>query len=88
MPVHLMKNDNKLLTTTFTTKGQVVIPKKIRTKLAIQEGTVATVYEDNGRIILQPVNESFIGGLRGMYADLPLVETLEADRGKERKPGI
>ena len=82
-----MKNDNKLLTTTFTTKGQVVIPKKIRTSLAIEDGTVATVREENGCIILQPINQSYIGALRGMHSDLGLVEALEAERGKEGKSG-
>jgi AbrB family looped-hinge helix DNA binding protein len=78
-------NEPKMLTTTFTTKGQVVIPKKLRTQLGIEEGTEAIVREENGCIILQPINQAFIGGLRGRLGNLSLVETLEAERGKERR---
>lgn len=80
-----MNADNKPLSTTFTTKGQIVIPKKIRTKLGIEDGTVAIVREENGCIILQPINQAYIGGLRGRLGNLPLVESLEADRAKETK---
>jgi AbrB family looped-hinge helix DNA binding protein len=80
-----MNTDSKPLTTTFTTKGQVVIPKKIRTKLGIEDGTEATVHEEGGRIILQPINAAYIGTLRGRLGNLQLVENLEADRAKERK---
>jgi AbrB family looped-hinge helix DNA binding protein len=78
-----MKTASQSLTTTFTTKGQVVIPKKIRTKLGIEIGTLATVREENGCIILQPINQSFVGALRGRLSQSPLVESLEEDRGKE-----
>lgn len=82
-----MNTDSKPLTTTFTTKGQVVIPKKIRVKLGIEEGTEALVFEENGRIVLQPVNAAFIGGIRGRLGSHQLVESLEAERGKEGKAG-
>lgn len=81
----MKSNDTKPLTTTFTTKGQVVIPKKLRTRLGIEDGTEATVYEENGRIILQPINAAYIGALRGRLGNLALVEALEAERGKEGK---
>ena len=81
-----MNTESKPLTTKFTTKGQVVIPKKIRTKLGIDDSTEALVYEENGRIVLQPINAAFIGGIRGRLGNLQLVENLEAERAKERKP--
>jgi AbrB family looped-hinge helix DNA binding protein len=42
--------------TTFTTKGQIVIPKVIRDRLGLVEGRVAVVEADHGRIILHPIN--------------------------------
>jgi AbrB family looped-hinge helix DNA binding protein len=80
-----MNSESKVI---FTTKGQVVIPKKIRTKLGIEEGTEAIVREENGCIIMQPINAAYIGGLRGRLGNVELVETLEAERTKERKPGL
>jgi AbrB family looped-hinge helix DNA binding protein len=79
-----MNSETKVI---FSTKGQVIIPKKIRTKLGIEEGTEAIVSEENGRIIMQPINAAYIGGLRGRLGNVELVETLEAERAMERKPG-
>jgi AbrB family looped-hinge helix DNA binding protein len=79
-----MNSETKVV---FSTKGQVIIPKKIRTKLGIEEGTEAIVHEENGRIILQPINAAYIAGLRGRLGNVELVETLEAERAKERKSG-
>lgn len=79
-----MNSETKVI---FSTKGQVIIPKKIRTKLGIEEGTEALVTEENGRICLQPINAAYIAGLRGQLGGVELVETLEAERAKERKPG-
>jgi AbrB family looped-hinge helix DNA binding protein len=79
-----MNSETKVV---FSTKGQVIIPKKIRTKLGIEEGTEAIVHEENGRIILQPINAAYIAGLRGRLGNVELVQTLEAERAKERKSG-
>jgi len=57
--------------TRASSKGQVVIPTKIRKKLAIREGSVLVVAADNGMIILKKVD-------RGLTAEdlksLKLVE--------------
>lgn len=79
-----MNSETKVV---FSTKGQVIIPKKIRTKLGIEEGTEAIVHEENGRIIMQPINAAYIAGLRGRLGNVELVQTLEAERAKERKSG-
>ena len=39
---------------TLTSKGQLVIPKSIRTAMHIRSGTRFTVTMDNGRIVLEP----------------------------------
>lgn len=40
--------------TTLTSKGQLVIPKAIRTALHVRPGTRFSVTLDNGRIVLEP----------------------------------
>lgn len=41
-------------TTTLTSKGQLVIPKAIRTALHVRPGTQFSVVLKNGRIVLEP----------------------------------
>jgi AbrB family looped-hinge helix DNA binding protein len=52
-------------TAVVTTKGQLVIPVKLRKKLGIQQGTRVALHEDNGRLIVQPLTPQFIGKMRG-----------------------
>lgn len=42
------------MTTTLSSKGQVVIPLDIRRRLGLSAGTVISVELQDGRIILQP----------------------------------
>lgn len=39
-----------------SSKGQIVIPEKIRTELGIEEGTTLVLIEDSGKIILEKEN--------------------------------
>jgi len=54
---------------TVTSKGQLVIPAKLRRKHGIRKGTRVAITEDNQRLVLQPINKEFIeslcGSLRG-----------------------
>lgn len=42
------------MTTTFSSKGQIVIPLEIRRKLGLVAGAVISCDLENGRIILNP----------------------------------
>jgi AbrB family looped-hinge helix DNA binding protein len=54
------------LSGTFTSKGQLVVPAKLRRKHGIQAGTRVKFLEDEfGRIILQPITEEYIQRVRG-----------------------
>jgi len=55
----------KVETSTVTSKGQLVIPARLRRRFGIKQGTLISFVEDNGRIIVQPVTREFIRGLRG-----------------------
>jgi AbrB family looped-hinge helix DNA binding protein len=54
-----------------TSKGQLVIPSKIRRKYNIKKGTRVNFVEDHGKIILQPVTREFIDSVCGMLKRKP-----------------
>ena len=49
----------------FTSKGQVVIPARIRRRHKIRKGTMAVVREEGTRIVLEPITAELIRSLRG-----------------------
>ncbi|MFH1762042.1 MAG: AbrB/MazE/SpoVT family DNA-binding domain-containing protein [bacterium] len=50
---------------TVTTKGQIVIPAKIRLKQNIKEGTKFFIQERGGEIILREVTEKYFENIAG-----------------------
>lgn len=52
-----------------TTKGQVVIPAKLRRKLGIKPGTRLMFDEKNSQMIVRPITEAYIDSIQGMLAD-------------------
>ena len=59
----------KTAVSTITTKGQLVIPSKLRRKYGIRKGTRVAMIEEESRIILQPLTPEYIRGLRGSLKD-------------------
>ena len=43
--------------TAMSTKGQIVLPKRIRTALNLNAGTQFIVFSDNDNILLKPIRE-------------------------------
>jgi len=43
--------------TAMSTKGQIVLPKKIRFELNLNAGTQFIVFSDQGNILLKPITE-------------------------------
>ena len=72
--------------TITTSKGQVVIPAKIRRKLGIKEGTYIQIDldEENKRIILTPVTRDYVDSLRGKYKGKGLMKALRAEKEQEK----
>jgi AbrB family looped-hinge helix DNA binding protein len=52
-------------TSVVTSKGQLVIPARLRRRFGIRPGTVIAFHEHNDRIVLQPITPEFIKGLKG-----------------------
>jgi len=71
---------------TVTTKGQLVIPSKLRRKYSIKKGTKVAFVEEENRLILQPLTPEFIRSLRGYLGkDSKALEILLEERRRERK---
>jgi len=73
--------------TVATSKGQIVIPSKIRRQLGIKDGTYFQIDVDdiNKRIILTPVTREYVHSLRGKYKGKGLMKALMADKKRERE---
>jgi AbrB family looped-hinge helix DNA binding protein len=71
---------------TVTTKGQLVIPSKLRRKYSIKEGTQVAFLEQENRLVLQPLTAQFIRSLRGSLRGEPsALKALLDDRKRERR---
>jgi AbrB family looped-hinge helix DNA binding protein len=73
--------------TIVTSKGQVVIPSKIRRQLGVKEGThlQIDVDESTKKIILTPITREYVHFLRGKYKGKGLMEALMADKQREKE---
>jgi len=72
--------------TVATVKGQVVIPAPLRQKLGIKKGTKFYVYEENGKIVLEPIDfERLLDSLQGILKGTHAVQELMAERALDRE---
>jgi len=73
--------------TVATSKGQVVIPSKIRKQLGIKDGTYLQIDVDviTRQIILTPVTREYVHSMRGKYKGKGLMKALMADKQRERE---
>jgi AbrB family looped-hinge helix DNA binding protein len=76
-------------TVRFTTKGQVVIPLRLRRQFDIESGTRAVVQATAEGILLKPMTAALIkrgrGILKRKLGDKPLVEEWTGHRKQERQ---
>jgi AbrB family looped-hinge helix DNA binding protein len=71
---------------TITTKGQLVIPAKLRSKYNIAKGTQVAFVEEENRLILQPLTPEFIRSLRGSLKSKPSArDILDQERQRDRQ---
>ena len=75
-------------TVSFTTKGQVVIPLRLRKQFEIEDGTKAVVQATPEGILLKPVTAALIRRGRGILkrnpASRPLIEDWAEHKKQER----
>lgn len=76
----------KTAVTVITTKGQVVIPSRIRKEMDIKPGTRLVVIRKNGEIILKPIGKEFLESIAGtLKTGGKLARKLLRDRRKDRR---
>ena len=80
-----MKNSTNNEMVSFSVKGQVVIPRKIRREFEIEEGTQAIVQTTPNGILLKPITGKYIRSLRGKYKHLDLMKGLRESRKEDRQ---
>lgn len=72
--------------TITTSKGQLVIPAKIRQQLGIKEGTHLQIdVDERNRIILTPITRAYVNSLRGKYKGKGLMKALLAEKKREKE---
>ncbi len=79
-----------MTTTVLTTKGQIVIPSRIRRKLNIKTGTKLYIEERGDEIILKPVTPEYFEKIAGVLQtggklSKALLEERAKDKQKEGK---
>jgi AbrB family looped-hinge helix DNA binding protein len=80
-----MKSDKTVQTITFTTKGQLVIPLRLRQEYGIKKGTKAAVMATPDGILLKPITSEYLRRLRGSLKGKGVLATLLRERRRERE---
>jgi len=80
-----MNTTEKLETVWFTTKGQVVIPLRLRKEFDIEDGTKAVVQATPDGILLKPVTAALIKRGRGILKRTRRGKPLTADWAEHRE---
>ena len=69
----------------FSSKGQVVIPRRLRQEFEIEEGARAYVQATPEGILIKPLTAKHIRSLRGSLKGSGVMKALMADRKTERE---
>lgn len=73
-------------TSITTTKGQVVIPRKLRRKYGIKPGTKVAFLDKDGEIIIRALTKDYFEGLAGwLKGDGDILAELMKEKKKERE---
>jgi len=75
-----------LTTTVVTSKGQVVIPSRIRRKFNIKKGTKLFVEDNEREIVLKPMTPDYFENMAGILRTKgKLAKALLEERAREKK---
>ncbi len=83
--LYLISMTEKLETVWFTTKGQVVIPLRLRKQFDIEDGTKAVVQATPEGILLKPMTAALIKRGRGILKRTPGGKPLTGDWAEHKK---
>ena len=75
-----------MVTSIITTKGQVVIPSRIRNKYGMKKGTKVAFIEKGNTVLMQPLDRNYFESLAGQLGtDGEMLKSLMEDKKKERE---
>ena len=78
-----------MVTTIVTTKGQIVIPSRIRRKLNIKKGTRLYIEEKGDELIIKPVTPEYFSKMAGVLGTKgKLTKALLEERAKDKERGV
>ena len=86
----LQKEETTMNAAYVTSKGQLVVPSRIRRRYGIKPGTRINFVEEGDRIIFQPVTREYINSFCGIFKLKPgeksvVRELLEERRAEKEK---
>ncbi|MEW5827772.1 MAG: AbrB/MazE/SpoVT family DNA-binding domain-containing protein [Chloroflexota bacterium] len=67
----------------LSSKGQLVLPKKIREKLHLKNGDQFQARIEDGKIVLEPVKMDVVARLHGILAGTDVLKELEEEHRRE-----
>jgi AbrB family looped-hinge helix DNA binding protein len=68
-----------------TSKGQLVVPSRIRRRYGIKPGTRINFIEDQGQIIFQPVTPEYINSFCGVFKQKTGEKSVVREHLEERR---
>lgn len=72
-------------TAVVTTKGKIVIPVSIRRKYGIKNGSKVAFIEQEGKLIVQPLNKDYFNNLAGILGEKgKMLKSFMDNKKKER----
>lgn len=69
----------------MSSKGQVIVPLKLRERLGLKKGTPATWTEENGRLVFTPITERVLDEIQGCLKPRPGEPSMFEEHFKERE---
>ena len=72
-------------TSVISSKGQIVIPARLRKRYGFRKGTTVVFQEERGRLVLEPNTYEAIYALQGSLREFPLEASLQEERRAELK---
>ncbi len=71
---------------TMTSKGQIVVPAKLRKRYGLKQGTKVYFIERDKEILFQPVTKEYIRGVHGMLtSETSVTKELLKERAKDKE---
>jgi AbrB family looped-hinge helix DNA binding protein len=81
-----MKGESPMETSIVTAKGMITVPVRIRRKFGIKKGTKVAFVEQDGKLIMQPLDRDYFMGMAGILGTKgKLLKALMDERKRERE---